>query len=225
MYKVLLADDIRLSLASEKDFLEGRNLKVFATSSAVEAGDLAAIVQPDLIVLDYEMPEMTGAEICERIKSNAQTAHIPVLIVTVHEEDDIATTCEKAGAVGLLPKAAGREALLEEVARILGVPRRRDVRVPCQFTVGIASGGQVFSGLVDNISSSGVFLTVSRPFTGGLALRLSFDLPAVERPVRLLGEVMRTVELSPSTYGLGIQFLEMDSASRKALTTFLENSL
>ena len=226
MYKILLADDVRLSLATEKSYLEGRNLKVFATTSAVEARDLASVVQPDLIVLDYEMPEFTGAEVCEQLKKDPQTSHIPVLIVTVHSDNQSLTErCHKAGAVALLHKSDGREAILEEVARILGVPRRRRVRVPCRFTVGIAQGGKVFSGHVENISDNGMFLVGQRSFSTGLALRLSFDLPGVEGSIRLLGEVTRAEELSGSTYGFGIQFLEMDGESRDGLSKFLKNSL
>ena len=63
MYKILLADDVKLTLASEKAYLEGRNLKVFATSSAGEAMEMAGVLQPDLVVLDYEMPDMNGAQV------------------------------------------------------------------------------------------------------------------------------------------------------------------
>lgn len=225
MYKILLADDVRLSLVSEKEYLEGRNLKVFATTSAVEALDLAGIVQPDLVVLDYEMPELTGAQVCERIRKDPRTAHIPVVIVTGHDRAEIAETCRKAGSAAFIRKAEGRERLLEEVARILGVPRRKDLRVPCEFTAGIARRGKAFSGFVENLSETGMFLTAQCSFEKGMALRLTFDLPTSDQSVRILGEVVRIEELTPSSWGFGIQFLEVDSESREVLRSWFQSTI
>lgn len=225
MYKILLADDVRLTLAAEKAYLEGRNLKVFATTSASEAREMVGVVQPDLVVLDFEMPEMNGADLCRVIKDDPRTAHIPVLIVSIRDDDELLRLCDAAGAIGFLRKADGREALLQRVAEILGVPRRRHVRVPCQFTVGIADGGKSFSGQVENISESGMFLMTQRDFAMGMALRLSFSLPGVDEPVRLLGEVVRNEDLTEGTYGFGIQFLEMGPSARDGLALFLENSI
>ena len=225
MYKILLADDVRLTLASEKAYLEGRNLKVFATTSASEAREMASVVQPDLVVLDYEMPDMTGAEVCRLLRQNPQTAHIPVLIVSIREDEEILKSCREAGATDFMHKADGREALLEKVARALGVPRRRHVRVPCRFTVGIGDSGRGYSGDLENISESGMFLTAQKRFAIGMALRLSFNLPGTDREIQLLGEVVRSEDLSGKSHGFGIQFLEMDPASRDGLRAFLERSL
>ncbi|HEY3176137.1 MAG TPA: response regulator [Candidatus Polarisedimenticolia bacterium] len=225
MYKILLADDVKLTLASEKAYLEGRNLKVFATSSASEAREMAGVLQPDLVVLDYEMPEMTGAEVCRELRDNPQTAHIPVLILSIRDDAEIVRICEEAGAVGFLRKADGREALLESVARVLGVPRRRHLRMACEYTVGIVEGGRTHTGVIQNVSASGMFLTAARNFESGMALRLRFSLPGLAEEIHVLGEVVRKEDISEEEFGFGIQFLELTAESRQALVTFLENSI
>ncbi len=225
MYKILLADDVMLTLATEKAYLEGRNLKVFATSSASEAMEMAGVVQPDLIVLDYEMPGMSGAEACRRIKKNPQTSHIPVLIQSIRDDTDIQRDCESSGAAAFVRKAGGREALLETVAKTLGVPRRRHVRVGCEFTAGITDGGRLFTGAVENVSQGGMFLSSSRRFTPGMALRLSFTLPTSETSIRALGEVVRCEEIDEGTHGMGIQFIEMSASARGILEDFLRRSV
>ena len=225
MYKILLADDVRLTLATEKAYLEGRNLKVFTTTSALEARDLASVVQPDLVVLDFEMPEMNGAQVCRQLKDDPQTSHIPVLILSIRQDEDRESLCREAGAVGFLNKADGREALLDGVARVLGIPRRRHVRVGCTFNAGINDSGRLFSGTVENVSEGGMFLRSPRRFSQGMALRVSFKLPQVEDPIKALGEVVRSEELGEGTFGLGIQFLEMSPKSRDGLTEFLEKSM
>jgi CheY-like chemotaxis protein/Tfp pilus assembly protein PilZ len=225
MYKLLLADDTKLTLAAEKSFFEARNLKVFATTSATEAQTLAEVAQPDLVILDYEMEEMTGDEVCRKLRANEQTAHIPVLILSSHDRADIKEKCARAGAAGFVRKTEGREALLEHVARVLGVPRRRHVRVNCRFTVGIVDGGKGFDGTVENISESGMFLTADKRFASGMALRMAFKLPDQPEEVIVLGEVVRTEEMAESAHGHGIQFLEINPGSRDILRHFLERSL
>ena len=225
MYKILLADDTKLTLASEKAYLEERNLKVFATTSAIEAHDMAGVLQPDLIVSDYEMPEMNGAELCQMLRDNPQTAHIPVLILSIRDDEDLMRACEDAGAVGFVRKADGREALVESVARVLGVPRRRHLRVPCRYTAGIVEGGRGHSGVVQNVSAGGMFLTAERRFESGMALRMHFNLPGVEDEIHVLGEVVRVEEIAETQFGIGIQFLELGPESRQGLQLFLEKSL
>jgi uncharacterized protein (TIGR02266 family) len=225
MYKVLLADDTRLTLAQEKEFLEGRNLKVFVTSSAAEAKELAAVTRPDLIVLDFEMPEMTGADLCQWLKADPETSDIPVLILSMREDEETLRQCEQAGAVGFIHKAKGREALLENIADVLGVPRRRDVRVPCRFTVGITEGSDILSGTLRDISVSGVFLTTGKSFEVGTAIYLRFRLPGIQHEIQVLGEVVRVEDATDSGSGCGIQFLETDPRSREGLKQFLERCL
>ena len=225
MYKILLADDTKLTLACEKAYLEERNLKVFATTSAIEAREMAGVLQPDLIVSDYEMPEMNGAELCQLLRDNPLTAHIPVLILSIRDDADLLKTCEAAGAVGFIRKADGREALVESVARVLGVPIRRHLRVPCRYTAGILEGGRDHTGMVQNVSAGGMFLTAGRRFESGMALRMHFNLPGVDDEIHVLGEVVRIEEISDTEFGIGIQFLELGPESRQSLQFFLEKSL
>jgi CheY-like chemotaxis protein len=225
MHKVLLADDTRLALATEKDFLEGRNLKVFVTTSAIEAKEIAAVARPDLIVLDFEMPEMTGAELCQWLKADPQTSDIPVLIFSSHVDEEAIRQCEQAGAAGFVNKAGGPRALLENVARVLGVQRRRDVRQSCQLTVGITEASEVLAGTLGDLSVSGVFLTAGRRFPLGTPLYLRFTLPGIDHEIQVLGEVVRIEEITDEGPGCGIQFLEIDPRSRQGLKEFVEKCI
>jgi len=171
------------------------------------------------------MPEMSGAEVCEQIRCDPRTSHIPVLIVSMSDDGDLSRRCQRAGCDGFLRRSEGRDRLLDEVARILGVPRRQDVRVPCEFTAGVVQGGTAFSGYVENISGTGLFLTTGRAFTPGMALRLSFDLPGGESPIRALAEVVRAEEITATSWGIGLKFLEMDEASRRSIEKFLGRCL
>ena len=54
---------------------------VFA-GNGIEALEMVTQLTPDLILLDVMMPEMDGFEVCQRLKSNPQWQHIPIILVT-----------------------------------------------------------------------------------------------------------------------------------------------
>ena len=86
--KVLIVDDephvinlIKLSLMSS-------NYELFEACSGIDALQKINMISPDLIVLDLMMPGMTGYEVCKRIKENALTQHIQVIMLTAKGEID-----------------------------------------------------------------------------------------------------------------------------------------
>jgi len=78
-------DDIREFLC---ELLRTEGYRVEDAPSGPKAVEMAARLEPDLILLDIMMPEMDGYEVCERLKADAATRDIPVVMVTV--KNDIA---------------------------------------------------------------------------------------------------------------------------------------
>ncbi|MGR8930195.1 MAG: response regulator [Gammaproteobacteria bacterium] len=89
---ILCVDDEPSNLGILRVALNGHYSLVFARSGA-ETLDAVAKHKPSLILLDVQMPDMDGYEVCRRLKSQAETEHIPIIFVTGmrHEVD------EKAG--------------------------------------------------------------------------------------------------------------------------------
>ena len=78
--KILLVEDnneVRELLAL---FMKRLGYNVFEAATGLEAIDLAATEQPDLIVMDLRLPEMNGAEATAHLKANPSTRDIPVLL-------------------------------------------------------------------------------------------------------------------------------------------------
>ncbi len=63
----------------------------YETRSALNAADALALVKrepvPDLVILDLMLPDMSGTEVCRQIRHNAETAHIPVIMLTAKGEE------------------------------------------------------------------------------------------------------------------------------------------
>ena len=74
---------------------------------------------PRLVVLDLLMPQMSGYEVCEWIRSNPATAHIPVIICTADQERKHLALAIKAGASDILCKPVTKASLQERLNKHL----------------------------------------------------------------------------------------------------------
>ena len=113
-WTVLVVDDIPQNI----DVLSGilsPHYKVKAAINGRLALTIAEKVLPDLILLDVMMPDMSGLEVCRRLKSNIQTAHIPVIFVTALSETDDEQRGFDVGAVDYITKPVKHSLVLARV--------------------------------------------------------------------------------------------------------------
>jgi len=109
---VLLADDDRDIAELVKLHLEKPGYQVTAVGRGVEVLEMARRHNPDLIILDILLPDMDGLAVLETLKSEPGTADIPVLMLSVLEDDG---TAFELGAAGYLAKPIHEEGLLATV--------------------------------------------------------------------------------------------------------------
>jgi len=112
---ILVADDhpvvrdgLVAMLSTQVDFQV-----VGASSTGAETVDLAASLQPDVILLDLEMPEMDGVEALRKIRSNKTDAK--VIVFTAFDTDERILNAVRAGARGYLLKGAPREDIFRAI--------------------------------------------------------------------------------------------------------------
>ena len=77
---------------------------VIQAASGVAAINQASEQQPDLILMDICLPDMTGDEITARLKSSLTTRDIPVIIITAFQEPSVTNRALDAGAAEILRK-------------------------------------------------------------------------------------------------------------------------
>jgi len=82
MNDILIVDDIQDNLLLLKTILELNGYHVHATQNPKETSKILKKSKIDLVILDVNMPELDGMELCKRIKKNPATAHIPVILFT-----------------------------------------------------------------------------------------------------------------------------------------------
>ncbi len=98
--------------------LESAGYFVLATSDGSEAVDMALGVMPDVIILDIQLPDITGWDILSNLKRENEIAAIPVIICSAYSE---AQQAHRSGAAGFVQKPFTAQKILEAVERVSGL--------------------------------------------------------------------------------------------------------
>lgn len=120
---VLLVEDSPSQAEKLKQALEKEGLTVCIKEDGPEALVEAANAAIELIVLDVELPTMSGYDICRQLKANPDTAHIPVVIMSARNHPIDTITGMEAGAIDFIPKGAFAEAILIHTIRYMNQER------------------------------------------------------------------------------------------------------
>ena len=113
-YSVLIVDDEMLSQTVLQATLS-ETYTCHCVSSGKDALAWLTNHYPDLIVLDMNMPGMSGLEVCQQLKAEANTAHIPVIFVTATDSVETQNACWEAGASDFVQKPIVSSTLLHRV--------------------------------------------------------------------------------------------------------------
>ncbi len=113
--KILIIDDDPANIRVLNEILS-EHYEVFGTTEGLHAETMADQVRPDLILLDVVMPNISGEEVCRRLKDNAVTLDIPVIFLTSGTDPERIITGFNLGAVDYVTKPFRPPELLARVA-------------------------------------------------------------------------------------------------------------
>lgn len=114
---ILLIEDNPQNRYLVQFLLEQRGHKILQAETGVQGLELAAIAQPDLILLDIQLPGMDGHAVAYALKSDPQLKSIPIVAVTSYAMVGDRDKCLAAGAEGYIEKPIDPESFGDEVER------------------------------------------------------------------------------------------------------------
>jgi diguanylate cyclase (GGDEF)-like protein len=156
--KVIVLDDDRLILRLVRTLLEPWGLQVTTLNNSTEFWDELEKVEPDLLIMDVQMPDVDGIELCQMIRDNSRWAPLPILFLTGDRNTDTIQQIFAAGADDYISKPVvapelitrifnrlERTRLLKEQSEIdllTGLPNRRSSNQDLDRLLNLASQHQ-----------------------------------------------------------------------------------
>jgi DNA-binding response OmpR family regulator len=115
---IVLMDDSEIGLTAAEAVLRERGFDVRGASNLEQLERAIRGVQPSLVVLDVQMPEMFGDDVAKVMRKVRQMS-VPIVLFSDLEEPVLAERGREAGVQGWVPKRAGLSGLVEHVERLL----------------------------------------------------------------------------------------------------------
>jgi len=153
--KILVVEDNELNLKLFCDLLRAHGYEAEPVRDGREAVDRARAFAPDLIVMDIQMPHVSGLELIEQLKGDAELRRTPIMAVTAYAAKGDEERIREAGAEGYVSKPISVVRFVEAVRALLAAPRPEapaagEVRVTRRFP---APAEAVFDSWVDEATA------------------------------------------------------------------------
>ena len=120
MSKVIVIDDEPFILMMIEDKLKKAKIEVVTLRESKNALEVIRRERPNLVILDWMMPEMSGIELCKKIKNDSDIADIPVFMLTAKGQDSDEQLGLQSGVTRYITKPFSPKSLLEMVQETIG---------------------------------------------------------------------------------------------------------
>jgi CheY-like chemotaxis protein len=141
--RALVVDDSKSARVILSRMLEKYDIEVDMAESAEQAIEYLQHERPDAIFMDHLMPGMDGLQAVQTIKSNPQTAMIPIMMYTSQEGELYVGQARALGAMGVLPKQVRPVDVSKVLYELHLLPERRDLTEPALVPIEVGDGARV----------------------------------------------------------------------------------
>ena len=117
---IMIVEDNELNMKLFHDVIDSRGYSIIQTSSGLEALDLAKQHHPDLILMDIQLPEVSGLVVAQWLKENDSTADIPVIAITAFAMKGDEERILNSGCEGYISKPISISHFLATIEEFIG---------------------------------------------------------------------------------------------------------
>ena len=118
--KILIVEDNELNMKLFHDLLDANGYEVIQTRNGLDALGLAREHRPDLVLMDIQLPEVSGLEVTRWLKEDSDLADIPVVAVTAFAMKGDEERIRSGGCAAYISKPISVMSFLDTVAKFVG---------------------------------------------------------------------------------------------------------
>jgi len=139
--KILIADDNPQGCELLEAYLADLPCEIRLAADGEQTLKEVASFGPDLILLDIMMPKISGFEVCKRLRANAETRSIGIIMVTALDQDADAERAVEAGTDDFVSKPIPKQELLLRIRALLSVgPKENDLDRTLAYLEAVQTG-------------------------------------------------------------------------------------
>ncbi len=199
---ILLVED-NAELQSLMENILSKHFHIETSGNGVEALSLITEKDIDIIISDVMMPEMDGIELCKTLKSNVETSHIPVILLTAKSSIEDRIECYNAGADGYISKPFELKLLEARINNFMQSKREKQRDFKTNFEINISAlehpsiDEQFLKGAIEIIEEH---LSEPEFDVVGLAKKMNMSKSTLYRKIKTLtdlspGDFIRNIKL------------------------------
>jgi signal transduction histidine kinase len=182
---VLIVDDSAADRALFRTILERGGCTVFEVARGSETIAKALEVRPHVIVLDVNLPDLDGLDVCRALRADSRVQNVPVLMLTVRHDDDDVLAGLQAGADDYVAKDSAPELILARVRRLV---QYQQLVAMTMLNRQLVQVGRLLAGIIHEIRGP---LSVIR----GSAELLSANLVADHPEAQWVDSILRATQV------------------------------
>jgi len=222
MSAVLIVDDNAADRALLRTILGRAGYSVFEVAKGQDAIQQARVVRPHVIILDVNLPDLSGLDVCRAIRADRELSTIPVLMLTVRHDDTDVVAGLEAGADDYVAKDADGAIILGRVRRLIEF---RQMSGLAMLNQQLAQIGRLLTGIVHEIRGP---LAVIRGHAELLRLKTATDteeaqwIESILRSTRLLQMRLDHLMATVRNRSADVQVIDLPPLLREAVDLFVK---
>ncbi len=189
-YRILIVDDEVNILNAIRHILVREGFECTATSSGRKALEIVEQSPPDLMILDINMPDIDGIEICEQVKKNIFLSHIPVLMLTGRTSVEDRVYGLDSGADDYLCKPFDNRELVARIRALIRHTVREADRNP---TTNLPGNAAVERELTQRLEKGEVFAVCYPDLDNFKAYSDTYGFDAANKVIQMTGRIIAGV--------------------------------
>ena len=228
---VLIVDDIETLVMYASLLIRRMGFKVLTASNGMEALQLIKSCEPDIVLLDNQMPKMTGIEVLEHMRDDETIKDVQVIMLSLDANPETHDKCMELGCVDFLTKPLQIKQFhraLEKCVELTGSQPRRHLRADYPGKISLTCENKTENMFSVSISEGGIFIRATKPLPVDSEVELTIPLQEGES-VTTRGKVVYIKgiygELQKISPGMGIEFTDISPDDNARISVFVKKLL